>query len=146
MPEPKTPVLVMAYGFVLAAIAVIGGVGLYANIGGAFPGLRLEGTSLESGYMYAGRTLTMGLMMVLALSLGRARSILFVFVMRLLVETQDLFAILISGTSTLHPLLTIVLYACAFLIPELLVIRWAWRAMHLAETQPVDSNKEIYVN
>jgi hypothetical protein len=137
MSKPKLPLPIMAYGFVLAAIAVIGAVGLYANIGGAFPGLRLEGTSLESGYMYAGRTLTMGLMMVLALSLGEARGVLFVFVMRMLVEAQDLFATLISGASTLNPLITIALYACAFLIPEALLIRWAWRTMHSADTQPI---------
>jgi hypothetical protein len=137
MSKPKPPLPIMAYGFVLAAIAVISGVGLYANIGGAFPGLRLEGASLESGYMYAGRTLTMGLMMVLALSLGEARGILFVFVMRLLVDTQDLLAALISGASILNPPITIALYACAYLIPEALVIRWAWRTMHSADTPPI---------
>ena len=137
MSKPKLPLSIMAYGFLVAAIGVIGGVGLYANIGGAFPGLRLEGASLPSGYMYAGRTLTMGLMMVLALSLGEARGILFVFVMRLLVDTQDLLAALISGGSTLDPLIIIVLYMCALLIPEALVIRWAWRTMRSASARPV---------
>jgi hypothetical protein len=137
MSKPKLPVSIMAYGFLVAAIGVIGGVGLYANIGGAFPGLRLEGASLQSGYMYAGRTLTMGLMMVLALSLGEARGILFVFVMRLLVDVQDLIARLISAGTTLNPQIIIVVYVCALLIPEALVIRWAWRTMHSVQTPPV---------
>jgi hypothetical protein len=137
MSKPKLPLSILVYGFLLAAIGAVSGVTLYANIGGAFPGLRLEGASLQSGYMYAGRTLTMGLMMVLALSLGEARGILFVFVMRLLVDSQDLLAALISGGSTLDPLIIIVLYMCALLIPEALVIRWAWRTMRAASTQPV---------
>ncbi|HET9222387.1 MAG TPA: hypothetical protein VFO07_07785 [Roseiflexaceae bacterium] len=136
MSKPKIPLPILLYGFVLAAIAAVGGISLYANIGGAFPGLRLEGTSLQSGYMYAGRTLTMAVMLVLALSLGEARGVLFVFVMRLLVDAQDLFATLISGASTLNPLFTIALYLCALLIPETLVIRWAWRTMRSTNTQP----------
>jgi hypothetical protein len=137
MPKPKIPLPILAYGFILAAIGAVGGISLYANIGGAFPGLRLEGTSLQSGYMYAGRTLTMAVMMVLALSLGEARGVLFVFVMRLLVDVQDLIAMLISGESTPNPLLAIALYLCVLLIPEALVIRWAWRTMRSANTQPV---------
>lgn len=137
MSKPKLPLSILVYGFLLAAIVAVNGVALYANIGGAFPGLRLEGASLQSGYMYAGRTLTMGVMMVLALSLGEARGVLFIFVMRLLVDTQDLLAALISGGSTLNPLVIIVLYMCALLIPEVLVIRWTWRTMRSASTQPV---------
>ena len=90
MSKPKLPLSIMVYGFLLAAIGAVGGITLYTNIGSAFPGLHLEGMSLRSGYMYAGRSLSMGLMMVLALSLGEARGILFVFVMRLLVDVQDL--------------------------------------------------------
>jgi hypothetical protein len=137
MSRPKLPLEVMIYGFLLAAIGVVNGVGLYANIGGAFPGLRLEGASLQSGYMYAGRTLTMGLMMVLALSLGEARGILFVFVMRLLVDSQDLLAALISRGGISNSLIAIAFSVSAFLIPEALVIRWAWRTMRSADRQPV---------
>lgn len=112
----------IVFGFFVGAMTL-------TDLGGAFPGISMQGPALMSAYMFVNREMVMTLLMVLVVWKRSVHGFLFVYIMRFLTETGDMIAAVASSGGEMRQLL-FALSILLFLIPEAFAIRWAWRKLH----------------